>query len=111
MIALLICIITTAAYLAIGYRAAVWNVPGSWQRARKLWDSEDNQRSDVKVSFITMLLFWLVRLPARAVFSWTNTVITAHDPKELERKHEIALARIAELERELGYDEPTDWNK
>jgi hypothetical protein len=99
----MITLLIIAIYFAIGYCLAIWNIPGSWNRARITWSDTTNQRGDVRVSFITMLLLWPLRLPVRLIASRVDAVITARDPQELERRLRDRDTRIAELERELGY--------
>lgn len=102
MITLLIVLGAVAAYLGIGYRAALWNVPGSWERAREMWSSDYNRRGDVRLSFLTMLFLWPARLPSLFLTGAVERAIDRGDPKRLQDELERRRRRIAELERELG---------
>lgn len=103
---LLIVGVATCLYLFVGYRAALWNVPGSLERARKTFSNmEDYVRGEVRIGFLTMLLFWPIRLPSRFAAQRIDEVVDAHDPETLARKIREQQQTIARLERELeiGY--------
>jgi hypothetical protein len=97
---LLIVLSGVAVYLAAGWRIAVRCLPRAWANARDEWGTsqgcEDLIRGSVKEQTIAMFLFWPVYLSVRAVSARLGRVIDAGDPERLK-------ARIAELERELGY--------
>lgn len=95
---LLVTLTGVAVYLAAGWRIAVRCLPRAWANARDEWGlcSEDFIRGSVKQQTISMFLFWPVYLSVRAASDRLGRVIDAGDPEKLK-------ARIAELERELGY--------
>lgn len=95
---LLVTLTGVAVYLAAGWRIAVRCLPRAWANARDEWGlcSEDSIRGSVKQQTISMFLFWPVYLSVRAASDRLGRVIDAGDPEKLK-------ARIAELERELGY--------
>lgn len=101
-----VAVLLTCGYLAIGYRCAIRNLPRSIRRAGKEWGWDDigtpYARGDVRIGFITMLLFWVVRIPMNAVSNNLDSVIDQHNPEAMEKRVAEQDQRIAELERELG---------
>jgi hypothetical protein len=96
LVILLIVLSGLAAYLAAGWRIAVRCLPRAWANARNTWCVEDSIRGSVKGQTFCMFLFWPVYLSVRAASDRLGRVIDAGDPERLK-------ARIAELDRELGY--------
>jgi hypothetical protein len=98
LVVLLIALSGAAVSLVAGRRFAVRNLPRAWAKTRAEWGicGEDYVRSSVKTQTVCMLLFWPVYLSVRATSDRLSRVVDAGDPERLK-------ARIAELERELGY--------
>src|SRR6266496_4320474 len=101
MITLIITLASIIAYLTIGYRAALRNLPRAWAEARKQWGSW-NAEASVKGRTICMFLFWLFYIPGRAIGDQFNRVIRDADPQVAATKIKDHQERIRELERELG---------
>jgi hypothetical protein len=93
---LLIALTGVSVYLATGWTIARRRIPRAWANARSTWTAEASIRSSVKEQTFCVFLFWPVYLSVSAVSARLGSAIDAGDPERLK-------ARIAELERELGY--------
>jgi hypothetical protein len=103
MIYWLIAAASLTAYLFVGWRIAMNQLPAAWTRARKEWHAEDMRRGSVRGQTTAVLFFWPLVLTARAIRGHLDQVIDARDPVALAAKITERDRRIAQLERDLGY--------
>lgn len=98
-------VLALAAYLLIGWRVAVRDIPNAWTRARRSWYGT-TARQSVQAQTFALILFWPVLGPVR----WMEHTIDENDPKAVQERLTAQERRTAELEAELdrALNEPTD---
>jgi hypothetical protein len=90
------------AYLTVGWKLAMRDIPNARRRAEAAWHHSDIVRTSVKEQTVCMVLFWPLLLPWRRMNTKFGHVIDNHDPSAINEQIRERDQRIAELERELG---------
>lgn len=106
MTVLLIVLASIAAYLIIGWRLAVWDVPRSLAYQRKHYPSITRTPEDAAgyavPAFVCMTLAWPIAWPVCHSGRSITRQISKADPVAQRKAIESQASRIAELEREMG---------
>lgn len=90
------------AYLITGWRRAVRRLPLTWAQARKTWNAEDNQISDVKLITGCCVFFWPFILLHDIISPRMTAAVLHGDPVQYEKEIARRDARIAQLEKDNG---------
>lgn len=106
MSALVITLASIAAYFAVGWSLAKWDMPRVWTAARGEWSHDSSARESVVMCSLLTLAFWPVRLPLVLLWRSISHAVDRNDPSvveaDLRQQVDDRDRRITQLERELG---------